>query len=540
MHYTLVLHIFTFFTIAHAYPIPRWSRTSSGENLQLVKMRQVVSSAVIPSSSISTPVISSAPAASGALQKYVVAHHMVGNTYPYTLQDWADDIALAHSSGIDGFALNMGKEQWEPARVADGYTAALQSGLGFKMFLSLDMSSMPCASSIDAQTLRNLVNTYVSHPNQLQYQSRAFVSTFSGETCTFGQGSVLDGWKNEFSMHPDLQGKIYFVPSFFIDPAKFGDFTTVMDGDFNWNSAWPIQVTTSFAQNLLNSAPFLPSPPSIIPNVASDVNRVLSGLASIQNALNGLIGSTDTDKTHLAGLSSLSSLSKGVTTRNQAVYMAAVSPWFFTHYGQDSFNKNFIYLSDQHLYSKRWESLIAMRDQVDIVQILTWNDYGESHYVGPIKGAQPNSQAWVDGMNHTAWLELTAYYAMAFKTGQTPSIVKDKIVMWSRTHPSQATAPDPVGRPDNFELSEDAVWAVVMTTAPSTVRLSTSSTNSKTYNVSAGLTKLSVPINAGDTMKGTIQRNGQTIVELNPPEFTFRGSPQSYNFNAFVASATAP
>ena len=85
---------------------------------------------------------------------------------------------------------------------------------------------------------------------------------------------------------------------------------------------------------------------------------------------------------------------------------------------------------------------------------------------------------------------------------------------------------------------EDAVWAVVMTTAPSTVTLSTSSTNSRSYNVPAGLTKLSVPISAGDTMKGTIQRDGQTIVELNPPEFTFQGSPQSYNFNAFVASAT--
>jgi hypothetical protein len=36
-----------------------------------------------------------------------------------------------------------------------------------------------------------------------------------------------------------------------------------------------------------------------------------------------------------------------------------------------------------------------------MVQVLTWNDYGESHYVGPIKGAQPNSQAWTDGMNHT-------------------------------------------------------------------------------------------------------------------------------------------
>lgn len=60
-----------------------------------------------------------------------------------------------------------------------------------------------------------------------------------------------------------------------------------------------------------------------------------------------------------------------------------------------------MYLSDQHLYSKRWESLITSRDQFNIVEILTWNDYGESDYIGPIKGSQPNSQAWVDGLNHT-------------------------------------------------------------------------------------------------------------------------------------------
>jgi glucan endo-1,3-alpha-glucosidase len=44
---------------------------------------------------------------------------MVGNTFPYTRKDWADDIALAHASGIDGFALNIGKEVWEPSRVSD-------------------------------------------------------------------------------------------------------------------------------------------------------------------------------------------------------------------------------------------------------------------------------------------------------------------------------------------------------------------------------------------------------------------------------------
>jgi len=51
--------------------------------------------------------------------KYVVAHHMVGNTFPYTLQDWLDDINLAHSKSIDAFALNMGIDEWQPARVSD-------------------------------------------------------------------------------------------------------------------------------------------------------------------------------------------------------------------------------------------------------------------------------------------------------------------------------------------------------------------------------------------------------------------------------------
>jgi glucan endo-1,3-alpha-glucosidase len=32
---------------------------------------------------------------------------MVGNTFPFTQADWAKDIALAHSVGIDGFALNI-------------------------------------------------------------------------------------------------------------------------------------------------------------------------------------------------------------------------------------------------------------------------------------------------------------------------------------------------------------------------------------------------------------------------------------------------
>ena len=78
------------------------------------------SSSISPSSTIgSVPQPSQIPADTSGSQKFVFAHHMVGNTYPYTVDDWTSDITLAHASGIDGFALNMGSDSWEPARVAD-------------------------------------------------------------------------------------------------------------------------------------------------------------------------------------------------------------------------------------------------------------------------------------------------------------------------------------------------------------------------------------------------------------------------------------
>jgi glucan endo-1,3-alpha-glucosidase len=419
-------------------------------------------------------------------------------------------------------------------------------------------SSLGCASPSDAQTLRDLVTSHASHPNQFMYSGRAFVSTFAGETCNFGQGSPAQGWTSQFTQ--PLSGKIYFVPSFFVDPATFKDFAGVMDGDFNWNSGWPIQVTTQFAQNAVQefsqaeqqngsqgsngSANARLTAPgaggSLAANVASAVEAMLS---KTQQALAQFIGSTDTDDQHISGLQALQSTvnKRDGEAAGKPAYMGAVSPWFFTHYGPDSFNKNFVFLSDQHLYSKRWDSLISQREKFDIVEVLTWNDYGESHYVGPIKGAQPNSQAWTDGMDHTAWLTLTKYYASAFKTGSYPAITQDSIVMWSRPHPTNAQAQaDNVPPPTNFALFEDAVWAVVMAKEPATVVLSVNQdgSNSKTFDVPAGVSKLAIPISAGGRMQGVVQRGGKNVLELKP-NFTFQGSPKTYNYNAFVAGATA-
>ena len=157
MHAACLFYLLTLLSFVSSYPV-RNIRMSPSENLvhrlsRFVKRQKPQSSSIaagsisaIPtftspaSATLSTPStnatdspsVSATPSATGSIpqpsqppattdgsQKYVIAHHMVGNTFPYTVDDWTDDITLAHASGIDGFALNMGSDSWEPARVAD-------------------------------------------------------------------------------------------------------------------------------------------------------------------------------------------------------------------------------------------------------------------------------------------------------------------------------------------------------------------------------------------------------------------------------------
>ena len=96
-------------TMTYNYPSPSSTNTTAFSSI---------------SPSLSSPTVSQpsqSPVAANGDPKYVVAHHMVGNTFPYTIDDWAEDIVLAHEAGIDGFALNMGTDSWQPARVADAW-----------------------------------------------------------------------------------------------------------------------------------------------------------------------------------------------------------------------------------------------------------------------------------------------------------------------------------------------------------------------------------------------------------------------------------
>lgn len=81
-----------------------------------------------------------------------------------------------------------------------------------------------------------------------------------------------------------------------------------------FNSGWPLGIT---AQNAGQTLPGV------------DLNNVNS---VGETALQKFIGSFDTDTQHITNLANVQGSAQ--------TYMAAVAPWFFTHFGADTFNKN--------------------------------------------------------------------------------------------------------------------------------------------------------------------------------------------------------
>lgn len=406
------------------------------------------------------------------------AHFMLGNTYPYTASDFDPEVKLAAEQGIDGFALNLGSNDWQERNIPNAYAAAERHG-NFKMFISFDFAVRSCNSAADAEKVVNFVKQTASSPAQAKYNGKVIVSTFLGESCTFGGGSN-QAWETAVFKPLEAAGiNVYFVPFF---SGQLDTLTSKwVDAGLDWNSAWPMgnyDITS-------------PSQPS------EHVNKLAT---------------------------------KG--------YMAAVSPFFYSHFGPDTFNKNWLYRSDDWLYCTRWEQIIKKRVVWTQTEILTWNDWGESSYIGNIRGAFPgDSQSWVEGFPHTGLGVLTRYYATAFKTGAYPKIEKDSITMWSRPHAARAIATnDHVGQPRGFDYTDDNLYAVVLLTAPATVTLVSGST-SKDFTAPAGLSKIKIP-SAPGSIGGKVVRNGQTVASYDAGSaFQWTTTPQKYNFNYFVGSS---
>ncbi|KAL2170640.1 hypothetical protein VTG60DRAFT_4565 [Thermothelomyces hinnuleus] len=123
-------------------------------------------------------------------------------------------------------------------------------------------------------------------------------------------------------------------------------------------------------------------------------------------------------------------------------YMMPVAPWFYTNLPGFG-GKNWLWRGDG-LWDARWRQVAEVRP--DFVEILTWNDFGESHYIGPVRdkelGLFESADAplnYARGMTHDGWRRFLPFYIDVYKTGKVPDRVGEEGVMaYYRTAPALA------------------------------------------------------------------------------------------------------
>ncbi|KAL5342688.1 glycosyl hydrolase family 71-domain-containing protein [Aspergillus crustosus] len=234
-------------------------------------------------------------------------------------------------------------------------------------------------------------------------------------------------------------------------------------------------------------------------------------------------------------------------------YVAPASPWFFTHFGPEvPYSKNWVFPGDL-LWFDRWQQLLTMGPR--FIEIVTWNDYGESHYIGPLSSPHTDDGAskWVNDMPHDGWMDMSKPWIAAYKDGATSVdsyITEDLLVYWYRPAPRDVdcdatdTCMVPAnngsgnyfyGRPNGWETMEDAVFVVTTLTAPATVTVN-SGGNVEVFDAPAGASAFKVPMGLG-SQAFSLSRDGQTIasgISLLP---IIDGCVCGlYNFNPYVGS----
>jgi hypothetical protein len=234
-------------------------------------------------------------------------------------------------------------------------------------------------------------------------------------------------------------------------------------------------------------------------------------------------------------------------------YVAPVSPWFSTHFGPEvPYSKNWVFPGDD-LWYKRWNEILALRPQ--FIEIVTWNDYGESHYIGPLSSTHydDGNSKWTNDMPHDGWLDMAAPFIAAYKagsTGVTDHITDDQLIYWHRpsaksidcdaTDTTMVAASNGSGnyfqgRPDGWESMKDNVFVVSLLTAPGTVSV-TSGDNTQTFEAPAGASVFEVTMGVGQQQFALTRDSKEVFSGTSLREVTDSCICGIYNFNAYVGT----
>jgi glucan endo-1,3-alpha-glucosidase len=206
-------------------------------------------------------------------------------------------------------------------------------------------------------------------------------------------------------------------------------------------------------------------------------------------------------------------------------YIMAVSPWQFKDLDNGNNMDAWVAPSDW-IFVDRLEAVAQQKVKPDIIELLTWNDWCESHFFRDLPGNSTsatdyadlsNMKTYVDGQNHSPWRIIAKYYISWWKNGNKPAITKDQVVFWYRVHQRDAECSQGSRKIRNSDLVEDAVFAWAAVTEESKISITLGHNISRNFKADGSrpaLGSIFFPKNlndSGTTPRVTIERNGETI-----------------------------
>lgn len=168
--------------------------------------------------------------------------------------------------------------------------------------------------------------------------------------------------------------------------------------------------------------------------------------------------------------------------------------------------ESFMYSEAQNslAYRNAWTG--AIRSRADMVQIVTWNDFGESTAVSPVTSQH--------GDAGTGFYDLTGYYATWFQTRQPPRLVRDALYYFYRKTPVDAAA-GAQSKPMTTQFPQtprNEIELLAFLKSPGTLSIGIGG-KTVTKNASAGLTSFTVPLAPG-VPEFQLIRNGSPVIRL--------------------------
>lgn len=189
------------------------------------------------------------------------------------------------------------------------------------------------------------------------------------------------------------------------------------------------------------------------------------------------------------------------------------------------------------------------------MEIITWNDYGESHYIAPLSSQHEDDGAskWVNDMPHDGWRDLARPFIAAYKAGSksvNEYIKDDKIIYWYRPTPRTVNCDSTDntmkagnndsgdyfnGKPNGWEDMQDSVFVVSLLKSAGSIDV-TSGKNTKTFNAPAGASSFKIDMGVGQQKFSLTRDSKQVLSGTSRKDITDTCPCGLYNFNAYVGT----